>query len=279
MFLERLLGRPREYVIAHDDTVLSRCEWQTFIELLQRRSAGEPMAYLIGHREFFGLGFEINHKVLIPRPETEWLVQAAITLLPRGATAVDLGTGSGAIAVSLAFHRSDAKLIACDISGDALSLAGKNAKRLLGQDHAIDFICSDWWQSVPEQPIALALANPPYLAFDDPHLLQGDLRFEPRVALSDERDGLSAIEAIIEGFARRAELGWIEDPGILLIEHGYQQANAVQKLGEFYGLVYLLTAPDAAGHPRVCCLAVNHASSDLADRLKDVGLTWSSRTA
>jgi len=279
MLLEHVLGKPREYLLAHDDELLSCNEQAAYSELLKRRSNGQPMAYLIGQREFFGLGFAINDQVLIPRPETEWLVHAAIRMLPEGSSAIDLGTGSGAIAVSLAFHRPDVRLMACDQSTKALTLAAQNAKRLLGYRHRIEFFSSDWWNRVPEEPLALALANPPYLAFDDPHLAQGDLRFEPRLALSDGGNGLGAIEAITAGFAYRSAIGLIEDPAVLLIEHGHLQAEAVKTLGLRHRLFHLLTASDAAGHPRVCCLAAKEPSAEMLRQLKDLCLTWSSGTA
>ncbi|MBM3369861.1 MAG: peptide chain release factor N(5)-glutamine methyltransferase, partial [Betaproteobacteria bacterium] len=231
MLLEMLLGKPREYLLAHDDDLLSEKQIDAFTMLLGLRSQGHPMAYLVGKREFFGLSFAVNQEVLIPRPETEWLVHAAIRLLPRHGAAIDLGTGSGAIAIALAHHRPDVRLMACDINPKALELASRNAQHLLGPDQQIRFQRSDWWEAVPLESLSLVLSNPPYLSMDDPHLMQGDLRFEPRLALSDEADGLGAIQKITEGFVHRAAMGLIEDPGLLLIEHGYQQAEAIRSLG------------------------------------------------
>ncbi|NDA51743.1 MAG: peptide chain release factor N(5)-glutamine methyltransferase, partial [Betaproteobacteria bacterium] len=278
MLLEALLGKPREYLIAHDEDILDETCLRAFETLLQKRSAGHPMAYLTGSREFFGLRFAINDQVLIPRPETEWLVQAAIRILPEEASAIDLGTGSGAIAIALAFHRPDAKLIAADISQSALTLAEHNAGRLLGPGHPLQFCKSNWWASIPMVPFALVLSNPPYLAPDDPHLGQGDLRFEPRLALRDEHDGLRAIETIMMGFAQRSALGLITDPGVLMIEHGYQQADAVRGLGKAQGLFFMLSASDAAGHLRVTCLSHSKPHAPLLEALKHECLTWSSGT-
>ena len=205
MLLEMLLGKPREYLLAHDDELLSEKQFDAFTMLLGLRSQGHPMAYLVGKREFFGLSFAVNQEVLIPRPETEWLVHAAIRLLPRHGTALDLGTGSGAIAIALAHHRPDARLMACDINPKALALARRNAQHLLGSGQQIRFQRSDWWEAVPLESLSLVLSNPPYLSMDDPHLMQGDLRFEPRLALSDEADGLGAIhrESLIILVGRR----------------------------------------------------------------------------
>jgi release factor glutamine methyltransferase len=279
MLLEAVLAKPREYLLAHDEETLDKAQLDRYKKLIAMRSEGHPMAYLLGHREFFGLRFEINRAVLIPRPETEWLVHAAISVLPRQATAIDLGTGSGAIAIALAHHRQDARLLACDISDQALELAARNAQQILGPDHRIRFAHSHWWEAIPMQGLALVLANPPYLSHDDPHLAQGDLRFEPRLALSDQGNGLGAIEAIIEGFKHRASLGLIDDPGLLCIEHGYQQAEAVKSMGQRKGLFHGFEAIDLAGHPRVSCFGLNPPNTELLDRLKDAGLTWSSGTA
>ena len=279
MMLEMLLGKSREYLLAHDDELLSEQQFERYAVLLAMRSKGHPMAYLVGKREFFGLSFAVNQEVLIPRPETEWLVHAAIRLLPRHGAAIDLGTGSGAIAIALAHHRPDARLMACDISLKALELASRNAQQLLGSGQQIRFQRSDWWEAIPLESLSLVLSNPPYLSMDDPHLKLGDLRFEPRLALSDEGNGLGAIQKIIEGFVHRAALGLIEDPGLLLIEHGYQQAEAIRSLGERQGLYHLHSAVDLAGHPRVCCLAIRALKPEVLDQLKDACLTWSSGTA
>ena len=279
MLLEMLLGKPREYLLAHDDELLSEKQFDAFTMLLGLRSQGHPMAYLVGKREFFGLSFAVNQEVLIPRPETEWLVHAAIRLLPRHGAAIDLGTGSGAIAIALAHHRPDARLMACDINPKALELASRNAQHLLAPDQQIRFQRSDWWEAVPLESLSLVLSNPPYLSMDDPHLQLGDLRFEPRLALSAEGNGLGAIQTIIEGFVHRAAMGLIEDPGLLLIEHGYQQAETLRSLGERQGLHHLYSARDLAGHPRVCCFALRPAKPDLLHQLKDACLTWSSVTA
>lgn len=279
MLLEMLLGKPREYLLAHDDEPLSEQQFERYTRFLGLRSQGHPMAYLVGKREFFRLSFAVNQEVLIPRPETEWLVHAAIRLLPRHGAAIDLGTGSGAIAIALAHYRPDARLIACDINPKALALASRNAQHLLGSGQQIRFQRSDWWESIPLESLALVLSNPPYLSMDDPHLKLGDLRFEPRLALSDEGNGLGAMQIIIEGFVKRAAMGLIEDPGLLLIEHGYQQAEAIRALGERQGLYHVYSASDLAGHPRVCCLAMRAPKPEVLDQLKDACLTWSSGTA
>ncbi len=210
--------------------------------LLERRRQGEPIAYLTGEREFFGLRFEVTPDVLIPRHDTELLVELAIERLPRGGTLLDLGTGSGAIAVAVAHERRDASVSATDASEAALAVARRNAER---HRVAVRFSVSDWWEQVSGR-VDLIASNPPYIPAGDPHLSQGDLRFEPRSALTDGGSGLTDIAAIMAGAPAHLNAG-----GWLLLEHGYDQAAAVRSLLEQAGWQQAQSWRDLAGIERV----------------------------
>ena len=224
--------------------------------LFMRRMQGEPIAYLTGEREFHGLRFEITPDVLIPRHETELLVDLAADKLPKGGAVLDLGTGSGAIAVALAHARRDAQVTATDISEAALIVARKNAAT-----HAVtvQFIQGDWFDQV-DGKFDLVISNPPYIAASDPHLLQGDLRFEPRTALTDEANGMMHIGCIIDGAASHLKPG-----GWLLLEHGYDQSAAVRALLKKAGWQQIQSWPDLAGIERVtgAVLQGNHSGKPL----------------
>ena len=214
-----------------------------FAQLCERRLAGEPMAYLLGEREFFGLDLQVSPAVLIPRPDTETLVEQALLRLPASARVLDLGTGSGAVALALAHARPDAEVWALDVSAPALAQAEANGQRLGLQ---VTWRLSDWFAAVAGERFALLVSNPPYIAADDPHLQQGDLRFEPAGALTDFADGLSAIRQLAAGApAHLLPGGW------LLIEHGWQQADAVQAILRQTGFAEVASWQDLAGHQRV----------------------------
>lgn len=210
--------------------------------LFGRRRDGEPIAYLTGEREFFGLGFQVTPAVLIPRHETELLVELAISHLPSRGCALDLGTGSGVIAVALAHARPDASVMATDASAAALAVARNNAAR-----HGVNvrFVSSDWF-SVVDGVFDLIVSNPPYIAAGDPHLSQGDLRFEPSSALTDEANGLTDLAAIIKGAPAHLQPG-----GWLLLEHGHDQAAAVRALLAQAGWRQVQSWRDLAGTERV----------------------------
>ncbi len=210
--------------------------------LFMRRMQGEPVAYLVGEREFYGLKFEVTPDVLIPRPETELLVELAHARLPKGGSAIDLGTGSGAIAVSLAHARRDAKVSAADISEPALAVARRNAA---GNAVSVNFLHSDWFNAINSQ-FDVIVSNPPYIAASDPHLLQGDLRFEPRGALTDGANGMMHISALIDGAPAHLNAG-----GWLLMEHGYDQSAATRSLLERAGWQHVQSWTDLAGIERV----------------------------
>jgi release factor glutamine methyltransferase len=222
ILLAHALNLSRVQLITQAGRALTPDEAQRASALLERRIQGEPIAYITGVREFYGLEFEVTPAVLIPRPETELLVELAADHLPEGGRVLDLGTGSGAIAVALAHLRPDAQVTALDNSKAALEVAYRNAVR-----HAasINFMHSDWYGAISGKRFDLIVANPPYIRRDDPHLAQGDLRFEPAEALTDQADGLAALRAIVTGAANHLEAG-----GSLLMEHGYDQAQQVREL-------------------------------------------------
>jgi release factor glutamine methyltransferase len=243
LLLGHLLGCNAAWLEAHrDDAVVVGDEYAVLVE---RRFAGEPIAYLVGVREFYGRDFAVTPAVLIPRPETELLVDLAKAKVGAGGTAavLDLGTGSGCIAVTLALELAEAKLTAVDVSASALAVANSNAQCL---GASLKFIESNWFAALPPQRFDLIVANPPYVAADDSHLSEGDLRFEPAGALTDHSDGLAAIRHIVAEAPR-----WLVPGGALLFEHGYDQADAVRGLLQEAGFVAIEQHRDLAGIIRV----------------------------
>lgn len=238
------LGVNRAYLAAHPMRFLTESEDARLSMLVAQRALGQPVAYLTGRREFYSRDFAVGPEVLIPRPETETLVEMALARLGPGATCLDLGTGSGAIAVTLACERRDLAVTATDRGAAALALAGENAR---AHGAAVELLEGDWYVPVAGRAFDMIVANPPYIAAADPHLAAGDLRFEPRAALTDgSPDGLASIRAIVAG--ARAHLrpgGW------LLVEHGHDQAEAVLGLISAAGFAETFSAPDLAGIPRV----------------------------
>jgi release factor glutamine methyltransferase len=246
MLLGQVLGRDRAWLAAHPEAAVPDDSALRFRSLLERRHSGEPMAYLTGEREFFSLAFRVTPDVLIPRPETEILVEQALALIPAGlATRVaDLGTGSGVIALALARHRPQARVVATDVSAAALAVAQDNARRL-GLPR-VRFVLSEWCADLPDPEYDLIVSNPPYVAEHDSHLSEGDVRHEPRGALASGADGLADLRVI----ARQAP-GRLAPGGWLLVEHGYDQGEAVRALFGQAGLVAVETVVDLAGIGRV----------------------------
>ncbi len=236
------LGYSRVQLVTRSKEELSPQQLNTANALLMRRRQGEPVAYLTGEREFYGLSFEVTPEVLIPRHDTERLVELAVEKLPQGGTMLDLGTGSGAIAVAVAHERRDASISATDASKAALAVARRNAAR---HGVSVSFAVSDWFASVTGH-IDLIVSNPPYIPAGDPHLMEGDLRFEPREALTDEASGLTALAAIIHGAPAHLNPG-----GWLLLEHGYDQAPSVRSLLAQAGWSQAQSWRDLAGIERV----------------------------
>lgn len=239
LLLAAALGKTRSWLYAHAEDALEPAAKQGFEALLSRRLRGEPVAYLLGRREFWSLELEVSADTLVPRPETELLVELALERLPAAAKArvLDLGTGSGAIALAIARERPLAEVTAVDASAAALAIARRNGTRL-GLDR-VRFLRSDWFSAVADESFELLVSNPPYLAEDDPHLHEGDLPHEPRSALSSGADGLDALRAICAGApARLAPGGW------LLFEHGYRQGEAARALLHENGFVEIRTWRD-----------------------------------
>ena len=246
LLLAHVIGRDRAWLAAHADEIVAVEHAKAFDALARRRRNGEPVAYLIGRREFHGLDLEITPDVLIPRPETELLVELALARLPDGREirVLDLGTGSGAVALAIAAARRRARVVGIDISSSALAVATRNAARLrIGN---VSFVESDWFEAIPHQRFDLIAGNPPYVATGDPHLGEGDLRHEPQQALTSGGDGLNAIRAIVAAApAHLARGAW------LLLEHGYDQADAVAALFRGAGFADVGAARDLAGIWRV----------------------------
>jgi len=246
LLLAHALQRPRSWLFAHDDHLMDAEVAQRYRRLVERRVAGEPVAYLLGQRGFWRFDLAVTPATLIPRPETERLVELALSLLPedRDLTVADLGTGSGAIALALAFERPRARVIAVDFSADALEVARANAASLqLGN---VEFRHGDWFAPLAGECFDLIASNPPYIEDDDVHLQQGDLRHEPRSALASGADGLDAIRII----AREAP-AHLQPDGWLLIEHGWEQGAAVRALLSQAGLVDAVTERDLEDRDRV----------------------------
>ncbi|XYJ10692.1 peptide chain release factor N(5)-glutamine methyltransferase [Telluria sp. B2] len=238
------LGISRVGLITQSERELSADEAERLAGLVQRRLDGEPIAYIVGQREFFGLPFQVGPAVLIPRPDTELIVELALERLAPRARLLDMGTGSGAIAVAVAHTRPDAQVTALDVSEDALAVARANA----GANGArVRFLRSDWFAALGDEEVFDVVAsNPPYIASGDEHLAQGDLRFEPVDALTDHADGLSDLRTIIASAARHLAPG-----GWLLLEHGYDQAAAVRALLAEAGYLEAQSWRDLAGIERV----------------------------
>ena len=239
------LGVSDAYLVAHPGQPLTEQQHERYLDWVERRRAGEPVAYLAGEREFYSLAFKVTPAVLIPRPETELLVDIALERVPAHEPfrVLDLGTGSGCVAIAIAKHRSRAQVTATDASRAALAVARENAAR---HGSGIEFIESDWLKALAGRRFDLIVSNPPYVAEHDPHLSQGDSRFEPRAALVAGADGLSCIRLII--VQARAHL---EPGGGLLFEHGYDQAARCRALLAQAGYFDVATRRDLAGIERV----------------------------
>ena len=249
LLLQAALGVNRAYLAAHHEQFLNSLQAAAFEELVQRRSAGEPIAYILGEREFYGLNFKITPAVLIPRPETELLVELALERIPESQSCkvLELGTGSGNIALALARHRPLVRITAADCSEEALAVARQNAEQLLGaESRSIVFKKSDWFDALNGETYDLIISNPPYVASDDAHLRKSDVRFEPKQALNGGAGGLDCIHQIIQGAPARLRKG-----GWLLFEHGYDHAHACLELLAQSGFARLFCSKDLAGIPRV----------------------------
>ena len=245
LLLGHVLDRPPAWLIAHDDEVLDEDALLGFASLAVRRAGGEPVAYLLGQREFFGREFDVSPAVLIPRPETELLVELAVAKVGAGGTAtiLDMGTGSGCIAVTLALEMLQAQITAVDSSEPALRVARDNAEK---HGASLRLLQSDWFAALGGECFDLIVANPPYIAAGDPHLAAGDLRHEPQGALASGADGLDSIRRIVSQAPAHLVPG-----GQLWLEHGYDQAEAVRGLLAAAGFADIEQHRDLAGTVRV----------------------------
>jgi len=246
LLLQKTLNVSHAWLLTHEDDTLPDEAARTFEDKLQRRLRGEPVAYIVGHREFYGLNLAVSPDTLIPRPDTETLVEAALKRIPphQSCKVLDLGTGTGAIALAIASQRPDAELTAVDFSEKALNVASGNATQLNIRN--VRFLQSDWFSNLGGETFDIIVSNPPYIAKADPHLTQGDLRFEPMSALVSGRDGLDDIRRIIAAAAEHLKPG-----GWLLLEHGYDQAVAVAKLLQHHHFLEIDHCQDLAQITRV----------------------------
>lgn len=278
LLLQHVLDVNRAWLIAHENDALTNAQESAFNQLIERRSKGEPIAYILGQREFYGINLMVNSDTLIPRADTETLVEAALGKIPHGkstqnpsfrrksessvfqadkyktldsdfrrndeVTVLDLGTGSGAIALAIAKHRPQAQVTAVDASQAALAVAQRNAEHL--QISNVQFLLSDWFSALEQVRFDVIVSNPPYIEQDDTHLAQGDLRFEPISALASGQDGLDDIRTIIDDC-----LVHLKPQGWLMLEHGYNQAQAVADLMAQIGLLNVETIKDFGGNDRV----------------------------
>ena len=244
LLLAHVLQQRRTWLYTWSDRLLSAEQQQAADALLARRLAGEPVAYLLGERDFWSLSLNVNPSTLIPRPDTETLVEWALELpLPANSRMLDLGTGTGAIALALASEQPSWQVSGVDFNADAVALAQANAAR--NQLARVSFMQSDWYSAVSGD-FDLIVSNPPYIDEDDEHLAQGDVRFEPRSALVADNHGLSDLALIID----RAP-GFLRANGWLLLEHGYQQADAVCELLRGRGFAEVSNRRDLGGQPRI----------------------------
>lgn len=251
LLLAEALGKPRSYLFAWPERVLKAETSTRFQALLQRRQQGEPLAYILGMREFWSLDIHVTPATLIPRVETELLVEQLLSQAQPQQRILDLGTGSGAIALALKHERASLQISASDVSAAALAVARANGSRL-GLE--IDWIESDWFGEIAPRRFDFIVSNPPYIASEDVHLSQGDLPFEPPQALASGRDGLDAIRQIIhEAPDYLAAAGW------LWLEHGFDQASAVRDLMQQRGFTQVQSQRDLASIERISggCLAAN----------------------
>jgi release factor glutamine methyltransferase len=246
ILLQTILRVNHAYLIANSDQNLISTQIQNFQSLVQRRTNGEPIAYIIGEQEFYSMKLKVKPAVLIPRPETELLVDLALERISLNlpCKVLDLGTGSGAIAIAIAKHRPLAEVTAVDYSDDAIAVAQKNAEQL--NINNVRIIASNWFRKLSNEKFNYIVSNPPYVATNDPHLNQGDLRHEPQLALVAGSDGLDCIRLIITSAVSHLAVG-----GWLLLEHGYDQAEKSKQLLRKRGFSEIFSCPDLAGVIRV----------------------------
>ena len=245
VLLGHVLGASRAWLSGHGDDKADEPTAAAFRDLVERRRIGEPIAYLVGEREFYGLGFRVTPDVLIPRADTETLIDVALEKLVPGVVhdVLDLGTGSGCVAIVIAHERPAARVTAVDISAAALAVARQNAATT---GAAVEFVEGKWFEPLAQNRFDVIVSNPPYVAAGDAHMQKGDLRFEPPMALISGHDGLNDIRAIVAGATAHLRAG-----GWLLFEHGHDQADVCRDLLLDAGFEEILNRADIAGLPRV----------------------------
>ncbi|RUR15769.1 peptide chain release factor N(5)-glutamine methyltransferase [Legionella septentrionalis] len=245
ILLAHTLQVSRTYLYAHSEKPINQAEREAYLQLVALRQEGLPIAYITGQREFWSLPLQVNSTTLIPRPETERLVELTLSLLAdKPQTILELGTGSGAIALALAAERPHWRILACDVCEQATHTARENAKQLNLSN--VTILCSNWFASLPKRQFDAVISNPPYIAEHDPHLSQGDVRFEPRLALISGADGLEALHHIIAESKH-----YLRPGGLLLLEHGWQQKHAVLSKLNQCGYQHTQCWPDIQGHDRI----------------------------
>lgn len=246
ILIARALGATRAWLVAHDRNLPLPAQAAAIEALVARREQGEPVAYILGEKEFYGRVFKVTPDVLIPRPETELLIEAALQRLPkdRPAKVLDLGTGSGCIAITIALERPDCEVLGADICMGALEVAKQNASQLGAAN--VRFVASDWYAQLPAAIFDMIVSNPPYVASTDPHLERGDLVHEPLHALASGPLGLDAIGLLAASATCHLNTG-----GWLLVEHGFDQGRPCARLFEDAGLSEVFTLTDFSGHPRI----------------------------
>ena len=246
LLLQHVLNVSRAWLISHEKDSLSGGQQAALDALIQRRLNGEPIAYILGFREFYGLLLKTTPATLIPRPDTETLVEAALAKIPQDENfnILDLGTGTGAVALAIASQRPQANVTGVDASKAALEVAIENTQSLNIKN--VRLIQSDWFAELPNEKFDVIVSNPPYIAENNEHLTQGDLRFEPITALASGQDGLDDIRKIIQAAPQ-----YLNSKGWLMLEHGYDQAEKVAELLKQQGFNQVSHAPDLSGTLRV----------------------------
>lgn len=244
ILLAHCLQKSRTYLYTWPEKGVDSSAAATFRQLLAERLRGVPIAHLTGQREFWTLNLKVTPDTLIPRPETELLVETILAVGSKATHFLDLGTGTGAIALALASERPDTYITACDFSAAALTVAAENART--NHIHNVQFVQSDWFSALPPQRFDVIVSNPPYIEANDPHLTQGDVRFEPQSALTSGQDGLDDIRHLLTTAPQ-----WLVNGGWLLLEHGYNQGQAVTTLLQTAGFTQVRCLTDLSGNDRV----------------------------